>query len=373
MDRHWERTLERAELLDLHEKVTVSQRLSFDDGVRLYTNPDLNAVGHLANLVRERLHGNRTYWVRNQHLNYTNFCNKFCKFCSFYRPPNDPNGYCMTVDEVRQQVRKWKDFRITELHMVGGVNHKLPYEYYLDIVRAIKDERPEIHVKAYTMVELAQIQRLSRKSFAEVFADLKAAGVESLPGGGAEVFSERVHEGLFHLKGNSEKWVDIARTAHQCGLPSNSTLLYGHIETVEEKVEHHLKLRELQDETSGILTFIPLHFHPERTDMSELPHATGMQDLREIAVARLMLDNVPHLKSFWIMIGKQVAQVSQWYGADDVDGTIMEYEITRDPITDRDQRMTIQEMQAMIIEAGRVPVERDNLYNEVVEESALAA
>lgn len=358
----FEQLIEREGLTDVYEKVINDTRLSFEDGVRLY-KADLTAVGFLANIVRERKSGDKTYWVRNQHLNYTNVCNKFCKFCSFYRPPNDPTGYTMDVETVREKVRQFQDKKVTEIHIVGGVNPRLPYQYYLDVVRAIKEERPDVHVKAFTMIEWAQIQRVAKKPLEECFLELKEAGVESLPGGGAEVFSDRVHENLFHLKADADKWIDIARVAHRCGLPSNATMLYGHVEMLEEKVEHHIRMRELQDETGGILCFIPLSFHPENTELSDLPPNTGEQDLREIAVARLMLDNVPHVKAFWVMISPAVAQVAQWYGADDLDGTVQEYEIIRDPVTDRDQSLTVRELTDMIREAGRVACQRDNLYN----------
>lgn len=366
----WEHRVTAAGLSDIYAKIQEGQRLSFDDGLRLYAAPDLNVLGYLANIVRERKNGNIAYWVRNQHVNYTNICNKGCLFCSFYaKPTGDARAYCMTPEEAAGKVSNYGDVPIMEVHVVGGVNPKLPYSYYLDLIRAIKAARPEAHIKAFTMVEMDQIVRAGRKAGretpAEVFADLKAAGVDALPGGGAEVMSERVHEDLFAAKPNADRWLELAREAHLAGLKTNATLLYGHVEQTPEKVEHFVRLRELQDETNGFLTFIPLSWHPEKTALEELKPPTGVEDLREVAVARLMLDNFPHIKSFWIMNSAPVTQCALWYGADDVDGTIMEYEIIRDPARDRRQVLTSRQLVEMILEAGREPVERDPLYNVV--------
>ncbi len=359
----FEALIAAAGLEDIHGKVMAGERLSDDDGRRLYRHRNLPAIGYLANLVRERMHGDRVYFVRNQHLNYTNICNKSCLFCSFYALPKDPGGYVLSPDDIRARMETYADIPISEIHMVGGVNPKLPYAYYLDIVRAIKEARPGVSLKAFTMIELEQIRRIAKKPMVETLLDLKEAGVDALPGGGAEVFSERVHEELFQAKSDSDKWLETARVAHEVGLPSNATMLYGHVEQTEEKVYHLMKLRELQDETGGLLAFIPLSWHPERTAIDHLPGPTGQADLREIAVARLMLDNVPHVKSFWIMNTPAVTQVGLWYGADDMDGSVLEYEITRNPVTDRMQALTRTQMLDMISESGRQPIERDALYN----------
>ncbi|RYX85486.1 CofH family radical SAM protein [bacterium] len=364
MNPIWQQRIERAGLADIAAKVEREERLSFDDGLQLYQTADLNAVGYLANLVRERKNGNVAYWVRNQHVNYTNVCNKGCLFCSFYaRPKDDPRAYTMTPEQAAQKVLNYGDVPISEVHIVGGVNPKLPYSYYLELLRAVKAARPNAHIKAFTMVEIDQIVRASKKSPHEVYADLKAAGLDAIPGGGAEVMSDRVHEDLFFAKPNAARWLELARAAHQSGVKSNATLLYGHVEQTPEKVEHFVRLRELQDETGGFLTFIPLSWHPEKTAMEELPPPTGVEDLREIAVSRLMLDNFPHIKTFWIMNTAPVSQSALWFGADDVDGTIMEYEIIRDPTRDRKQVLTSRQLVEMIVEAGREPVERDPLYN----------
>ena len=360
-----ERQIERAGLADVHAKVLDGQRLSADDGLRLYECPDLPALGYLANLVREARHGDLTYYVRNQHINYTNICNKLCKFCSFYVKPKDDRGYVLDPEQVARRILDYGDAPITEIHMVGGVNPKLPYQYYLDLMRAMKAARPEAHLKAFTMIEMAQIQRVARKPMEEVFADLREAGLESLPGGGAEVFSDRVQEDLFWTKADSEDWLEIAAAAHRSGLPTNATMLYGHVENTEEKVYHLTRLREVQDETGGFLCYIPLSFHPERTEIDHLPGPTGQLDLREIAVGRLMLDNFPHVKTFWIMNTIEISQVALWYGANDLDGTVMDYEITRESFEATRQRLTQRELLGRIVEAGRKPVERDSLYNVV--------
>jgi len=362
----WESVIQTSGLHDIYEKVLKSERLSFEDGMRLYAAPNLNVLGYLANIVRERKNGNIAYWVRNQHVNYTNVCNKGCLFCSFYaRPKDDPRAYVMTPEQAAAKVANYGNVPITEIHVVGGVNPKLPYSYYLELLQAIKAARPEAHIKAFTMVEIDQIVRCSKKSAEEVFADLKAAGLDALPGGGAEVMSDRVHEDLFHTKPNAERWLQLAGIAHRAGLKSNATLLYGHVEQTPEKVEHFIRLREAQDETQGFLTFIPLSWHPEKTALEHIAPPTGVEDLREIAVARLMLDNFPHIKSFWIMNTAPVTQCALWHGADDVDGTIMEYEIIRDPAHDRKQVLTSRQLVEMIIEAGRDPIERDPFYNTV--------
>lgn len=359
-------------LRDIEEKVLAGERLSANEGLRLYETPDLNAVGYLANIVRERMCGNVAWYVRNQHINYTNVCNKLCKFCSFYVKPKDERGYVLSPEEVQARVRRYIDVPISEVHMVAGINPKLPYAYYLDIVRAVKAVRPDVAVKAFTAIEWMQIARVAKKPLKEVMLELKEAGVSSVPGGGAEVFSDRVHEDLFWTKSDSEQWLEVARTAHSVGLPTNATMLYGHVENPQERIDHLIRLRELQDETGGFLTYIPLSFHPERTELERLPGPTGMMDLREIAVGRLMLDNFPHIKTFWIMNTIEVSQVALWYGADDIDGTIQEYEITRRTYEETKQVLTRKQLVARIVEAGRDPVERDNLYNVLSTEREIA-
>jgi len=359
-----------APLMDIYDKVLAGERLSYDDGLRLYQTQNLAGVGFLANLVRERLHGDRAYYVRNQHINYTNICNKFCKFCSFYAKKGGPAPYEMDMAEVRRKLLAHIDVPITEIHMVGGIDPRLPYQYYLDLLHTVKEIRPTAHIKAFTMVELVEIQRQAKKPLEDVLRELMEAGLDSLPGGGIEILSERVHQELFDRKLDGEGWMDVARTAAKVGLTQYATMLYGHIETLEERTEHLVKIRELQDETKHFVTMTPLSFHPEGTELEDIPHPTGVDDLRNIAVSRLMLDNFAHIKSFWIMNTPQVTQLSLWYGADDVDGTVHEYEITyKDGEQgNKSQVLTRRQMVKMIEEAGRTPIERDSLYNEVPQE-----
>ena len=364
---------DRAGLGAIRDKVLAGERLGVDEGLRLYACDELPVLGYLANIVRERLNGDSTYYVRNQHINYTNVCNKLCKFCSFYVKPKDERGYVLSPEQVAARVAAYAEAPITEIHMVGGVNPKLPYEYYLNVLRAMKEARPAAHLKAFTMIEIAQIQRIAKKPLDEIFADMKAAGLESLPGGGAEVFSDRVQGDLFWTKADSEQWLEIAAAAHRAGLPTNATMLYGHIENAEEKAYHLARLREVQDETGGFLCYIPLSFHPERTELEDLPGPTGCLDLKELAIGRLMLDNFPHVKTFWIMNTIEISQTALWYGADDIDGTVMDYEITRKSFEATRQRLTQAELLDRIVEAGRKPVERDSLYNVVADTPTLLA
>ena len=365
------RYLQNGPLADLYNKVMEGRRLGFDDGVRLWESDDLAAVGALANIARENKNGNATYYVRNQHINYTNVCNKGCRFCSFYAQRGGPAPYTMSMDDVREKLSRTRHIPITEIHMVAGIHPKLPYSYYLDLLRTVKAARPDAHIKSFTMVELLQIQKLAKKPMHEVLLELKANGLDSLPGGGAEILTDRVHDTLFPKKETAAEWLETAKTAHRVGLPTNATMLYGHIETVEERVIHLMKLREAQDETGGFLTFIPLAFSSKGTKLSHLPPTTGYLDLKAVAVGRLMLDNFPHVKAFWMMITPPVAQAAQWYGADDIDGTIVEYEITHE-IADENaqQHLTQRKLVEMILEAGREPVERDPLYNVIEREDS---
>lgn len=362
------------DLLDIAEKVHRGERLSREDGIRLYQSPNLTGVGYLANVVRERKHGAKTYFVRNQHVNYTNICNKFCKFCSFYAKKGGPSPYEMSLDEVRQRLSWHKDVPITEVHMVGGINPRLPYSYYTDLVRAVKEVRPGVHVKAFTAVEIVEIARVGKVSFERALADLIEAGLDSLPGGGIEVLSDRVHKELFGKKLNGEEWKAVARAAAKLGLKQYATMLYGHIETLEERVDHLIQLRELQDETGHFLTFTPLSFHPEGTELEDIRPLTGDTDLRNLAVSRLMLDNFDHVKSFWIMNTEPVTQAALWYGADDCDGLVHEYEITYKDGEwgNKRQALTYENMVHMIREVGREPIERDSLYREIVRDEPVA-
>lgn len=362
-----------ADLMEVYRKVDDGKRLSVDDGVRLFEHPDLTAVGTMANIVRERRHGARTYFVRNQHVNYTNICNKFCKFCSFYAKKGGPDPYEMSLDEVRRRLEWHREVEITEVHMVGGINPRLPYQYYLDLVKTVKETLPGVHVKAFTAIEIEQIAMKGGVSHEQALRDLIEAGLDSLPGGGIEVLSDRVHRELFGRKMDGEGWKSVARAAAKLGLKQYATLLYGHIETDLERAEHLRQLRELQDETGHFVCYTPLSFHPEATELEDVKPQTGYTDLRNIAVARLMLDNFDHVKSFWIMNTPEVTQAALWYGADDTDGLVHEYEITykEGEFGNKSQALTYDNMCAMILEAGREPIERDSLYREIKRDKVL--
>ncbi|MCX6341997.1 MAG: CofH family radical SAM protein [Fimbriimonadales bacterium] len=361
------------DLMDIYRKVDLGERLSFEDGMRLYATPNLTAVGYMANIVRERRHGAKTYFVANQHINYTNICNKFCKFCSFYAKKGGPAPYEMNMDQVRERLGWHRDVDLTEIHMVGGINPRLPYSYYMDLIRTVKEVRPEVHVKAFTAVEITEIARQGNCTVEQALADLMEAGLDSLPGGGIEILSDRVHQELFGKKLNGEEWKDVARAAAKLGLKQYATMLYGHIETLEERVNHLIQLRELQDETGHFLTMTPLSFHPEKTELEHIAKPTADMDLRGIAVTRLMLDNFEHIKSFWIMNTAPVTQMALWYGADDADGCVHEYEITYNDgdFGNKSQVLTRSNMIKLIEEVDRIPIERDYLYNDIVREATV--
>lgn len=357
--------IQRAGLADVYEKVVNNVRLSTDDGLRLYRCEDILALGYLADLVRTRKNGDDTYFIYNQHINYSNICTNLCKFCAFGKESDSDLAYEMSVDEVKEKVRERLDEPITEIHMVGGIHPDLPFEYYLEVLRGIKEVKPSLHIQAFTCVEIAHLADIAGKSIEDTLEILKDAGLGSLPGGGAEVFSPRIRELTCDKKLSGADWLDIAKTAHRNGLHSNATMLYGHIETLEERVEHLHALRLAQDETNGFLAFIPLAFHPKNTALESLSSTTGMNDLRNMAVARLMLDNFPHIKAYWIMIGPKLAQIALSFGADDMDGTVKEEVITHMAGADTEQAIGSSTLIRLIKEAGRRPIERDTLYNTI--------
>lgn len=345
------------------EKVNAKERLSFDEGRQLYNSNDILALGYLANIVRKRLNGDNSYFIYNQHINYSNICTNLCKFCAFGCEKDSDLAYEMSVEDVKQKVRDRLDEPITEVHMVGGIHPDLPFEYYLELLRGIKEVRPELHIQAFTCVEIAHLAGLADKSVEETLKLLMDAGLGSLPGGGAEVFSPRIRELTCEKKISGRDWLEISKIAHKQGLNTNATMLYGHIETIEERLEHLQALREVQDETNGFLAFIPLSFHPKNTAMSDLSRTTGIDDLKNVAVARLMLDNFPHIKAYWVMIGPQMAQIALSFGADDMDGTVKEEVITHMAGAETDLAIGSTTLIRLIKEAGRVPVQRDTLYN----------
>jgi len=354
--------IQQAGFGDIYDKVRSKQRLDLEDGKRLYSTNNILALGYLANVVRERENGNKAYFIYNQHINYSNICTNLCKFCAFGKPKESAQAYEMDVDDVRQKVRERLDEPISEIHMVGGIHPDLPYSYYLDILQAIKEVRPDVHIQAFTCVEIFHLAGLAGKSVGDTLEELKAAGLGSIPGGGAEVFNPRIRKLTCERKLPGEDWIKVAKTAHRHGLNTNATMLYGHIETIDERLEHLDILRRTQDKTGGFLAFIPLAFHPKNTEMSNHSGTTGIEDLKNIAVARLMLDNFPHIKAYWVMIGPKLAQIALSFGADDMDGTVKEEVITHMAGAETEQAMGHKTLIRLIREAGREPIERDTLY-----------
>ena len=349
------------------DKVGKGERLSFEDGVRLYTSDDLFGVGRLAHQVRLRLNGKAAYYNVNRHINYTNVCVIDCQLCqgAYARKPGEEGGYTMTLDTVFEfATQKYSD-RVTEFHIVGGLNPELPFQYYLDLLTGLRERFPSVHLKAFTMVELDFFTKITRTPLESVIERLIAAGLGSCPGGGAEIFAERARPLIAGHKISGSRWLECARALHQMGIHSNATMLYGHVETIPERIDHLVRLRELQDETGGFNCFIPLAFHPDNTAYAHLPPTTGTDDLKTIALARLMLDNFPHIKAYWVTITPELAQIALRFGADDLDGTIIEERIIHGAGSDTSLGLTRQRIEQLIRDAGCTPIERDTLYNPV--------
>jgi aminodeoxyfutalosine synthase len=354
---------------DIRAKVAAGRRLSFDDGLFLEEHVDLFTLGELANSVRERKNGNVAYYNVNTHLNATNVCVYRCVFCAFRADLKSEKGYVMSDEQILHRADEAQSRGATELHIVGGLHHQLPYEWYLNVVRIIHQHYPRLHLKAYTAVEWDWFARLTGRPTKDILAEFKDAGLGSLPGGGAEIFHPEVRDLICEHKADTDAWLRIHREAHQLGLRSNATMLYGHIEKPLHRIDHLCKLRELQDETGGFQTLIPLAFHPDNTKLGldhKIQKASGIMDLRMIAISRLMLDNFQHIKAYWIMLGIPTAQLALSYGADDIDGTVVHEKIYHDAGSDTPQELTVPELRRLIEEAGRVPMERDTLYHEVI-------
>jgi aminodeoxyfutalosine synthase len=362
-------------LADIADKLAAGIRLTLEDGVRLFDCPDLLAVGYLANRERERRHGPRTFYNYNIRLEATNVCVASCLFCSFARlKPGDAGAYTMSLEEAWDKLRRRAHQPLTEVHVVNGLHPDLPFDYYTELLRGFKRIRSDIHLKCFTAVEIAFFADLYGMSDEQVLRALMDAGLDSLPGGGAEIFAERVRRKIAHDKCGSDRYLEIHRTAHRLGMRSNVTMLYGHIETSEERVDHMLRARALQDETRGFQAFIPLAFHPDNNQMRKLPAPTAAETLRVHAVARLMLDNIDHIKAFWIATGVEVAQAALWFGADDLDGTVQEERIYHMAGSRTPQSLTTREIARLIRVSGREPYERDTLYNIVaVPDEGIAA
>jgi aminodeoxyfutalosine synthase len=362
-----------AGLAEIDDKQQAGERLSFEDGVRLFDAPDLLAVGWLANRARETRHGGRTYFNYNLRLEPTNVCSSSCLFCSFARLEEGmPEAYTMSLEQAWDKLRQRANQPLTEIHIVNGLNPDLPFDYYTELLRGFKRIRPGIHLKCFTAVEIAFFADLYGMTDAQVLRDLMEAGLDSLPGGGAEIFAERVRRKICNDKCGTERYLEIHRTAHRLGLRSNVTMLYGHIETMDERVDHMLRARALQDETGGFQAFIPLAFHPDNNQMRKLPAPSGTDTLRVHAVSRLMLDNIPHIKAFWIATGLELAQAALWFGVDDLDGTVQEEKIYHMAGSPTPEGMTTAALGRLVRAAGREPLERDTLYNIVAAAGAPA-
>jgi aminodeoxyfutalosine synthase len=360
--------IEDTALLPIAEKVLAGGRLGFQEGVTLYHSHDLLTLGYLAHHVRVKMHGMRTYFNVNRHINPTNVCVASCKLCAFGRKPDGPGAYTMALDEaLRVAGENWSE-AVTEFHIVGGLHPDLPFDYYLDLLRGLKRRFPSVHRKGFTAVEVGYFSHVTRLSIREVLQRMKDAGLDSLPGGGAEIFAPAVRRVICDHKIGAYTWLKVHRLAHEMGMHTNATMLYGHIESAEDRVDHLLQLRKLQDETHGFQTYIPLAFHPANTELGKLvehDETSGFMDLKNVAVARLLLDNFPHIKAYWIMMTPRVAQVALRFGADDLDGTVVEEKIYHDAGAKTPQALTRMQLIRLILEAGGEPFERDTLYRPV--------
>jgi aminodeoxyfutalosine synthase len=359
-------TLNSTELYDIQEKVLDGQRLGYEDGIKLFESDEILTIGRLANIVRERKNKNNTYYIINRHINYSNICKNSCKFCAFSRDKDESDAYLMSIEDILNKASQVVQDGATELHIVGGLHPELGLDFYVKMISSLHERFPKVHLQAFTAVEIAHFADISGITIHETLRELKNAGLGSLPGGGAEVFSPSIREELCPEKLSGEDWLKTMREAHGLGLRSNATMLYGHIERNEDRVSHLLKLRELQDDTNGFMSFIPLAFHPKNTDLKGLSNTTGILDLKMFAIGRLMLDNFDHIKAFWIMLGVKLAQVSLSFGVDDIDGTVAEEKITHSAGAETPEALTVHEIESLIKETGRDPVERDTLYNRIV-------
>jgi len=350
---------------ELGEKVLAGGRLTAEEALRLYQSNDIISLGYYARALKEKKTGQKVFFITNRHINHTNICLNRCKFCAFSRDEEDEDAYVMSAAEVVEAAGSSVKDNITELHIVGGCHPTLPYSYYLEMISELHKAYPAIHIQAFTAVEIDYFAKISGKDAGEVLADFKEAGLGSLPGGGAEIFSERTRKLAWEKKVGAGRWLEIMELAHGQGINSNATMLYGHIETLEERIDHLLRLRDLQDKTGGFKAFIPLAFHPQNTELDSLAKTTGYDDIKTLAVARLVLDNFDHIKAFWIMVGPKLAQVSLQFGVDDVDGTVVEEKITHAAGADTEESIAKDDLIHLVKDAGYTPVERDTLYNEI--------
>jgi len=359
--------IQRSDIAEILNRALAGGRLTFADGVKLFRSRSIAALGAAANEIRRKWHGNNAYYVINRHINYTNICWDTCGFCAFARKPGQAGGYTFTLDQIFAKADKLRGTRATELHIVGGLHPTLPWEYYTEMLRGLKRILPSVSIKIFTAVEIDWLGRLFKKTDREVMAELIEAGMDSIPGGGAEIFHPDVRKIICPNKIDAERWMELHGLAHEMGLKTGCTMLYGHLEQDEHRVDHILRVRDQQDKTGGFMNFIPLSFHPQDSEYANIPQASGMTDLKCLAVARLMLDNVPHIKSYWVSSTLKLSQVALSYGADDLDGTIEEERIYHMAGAATPQTTAEQRLRAAIREAGFVPCRRDTHYG-VIEE-----
>ncbi len=352
-------------LLSIKDKVEAQERLSFEDAMILAASNDLCALGMLASMVRERLNGNHCYYNINRHIDYSNVCVANCSFCAFSREPGEEGGWTYSLEEIFRKAEEECPAGCTELHIVGGLHPDLPLEYYEDMLRGLRERLPHLHLKAFTATELHHMAQLAGLPVRETIRRLTLAGLGSLPGGGGEVFEENLRKKLAGNKADAKTWLAVHRIAHEEGLKSNCTMLYGHLETWPDRIRHMIALRELQDETCGFQAFIPLAFHPKNSQLSHLKGPSGLTDLKVMAISRLMLDSIPHIKAYWVMLGMKMAQVALAFGADDLDGTVVEETIFHMAGGETPQQLGVADIERMIREAGRIPVQRDTLYQPI--------
>jgi aminodeoxyfutalosine synthase len=353
-------------LRDIRGKVEAGERLSEDDALALFRTRDVLSVGEMAMLANRRLNGDRVYFIVNRHINPTNVCVNRCRFCAFSKSKEEPLAYTMTMEEILRRAREAQEQKATELHIVGGLHPDLPFDFYLGMLRTLRERFPSMHIQAFTAVEIDYFAKITGLPLAAVIGQLKDAGLGSLPGGGAEIFAPQVRNEICPEKISGDRWLEVMEAVHAAGLRSNATMLYGHVETLESRVDHMRRLRELQDRTGGFQSFIPLAFHPKNTEIAK-GYTTGLEDLLALSVGRLYLDNFRHIKSFWIMVGPKLAQISLHFGVNDIDGTVVEEKITHAAGAQAGEAMSVEELVTMIRQAGRIPVERDTLYNVVRE------
>jgi aminodeoxyfutalosine synthase len=353
-------------LREIAEIVEAGERVSSDDGLYLDEHADLLFLGQLANSIREQKNGNLAYYNTNVHLNPTNVCVYRCVFCAFRTDLKSERAYTFDEAMIRERVAEATESGATEIHVVGGLHHQKPFEWYVDVVGTIRDANPRIHIKAWTAVEINWFAHITKKPYEWVLEQLIEAGLGSMPGGGAEIFDEEIRGQICEHKADSQSWIDIHRCAHQLGLRTNATMLYGHLEASRHRIDHLCQLRTLQDETGGFQTFIPLAFHPENTGLDHLKLPSALTDLRVMALSRVMLDNFDHIKAYWIMLGEKTAQVALSFGADDLDGTVVHELIYHDAGAVTPEGLTVEQLHRLIREAGREPFERDTLYRRVV-------